>query len=72
MKKTLLKDITVFILILLIIFIICLFLPDNIAVHFNLYGSQILSLTNISFYLFLLYPIQFIGNISGRKNDRFS
>lgn len=39
MKKTLLKDITVFILILLIIFIICLFLPDNIAVHFNLYGE---------------------------------
>ena len=39
MKKTLLKDITVFILILLIIFVICLFLPDNIAVHFNLYGE---------------------------------
>lgn len=38
MKKTILKDILVLLLIVAVIFIICLFLPERVPIHFNAQG----------------------------------
>jgi Protein of unknown function (DUF1648). len=39
MKKTIVKDILVLLLILAAIFIICLFLPERVPIHFNVQGE---------------------------------
>lgn len=39
MKKNIVKDIFVFVLIAAAIFVICLFLPDSVPIHFNSQGK---------------------------------
>ena len=39
MKKTIVKDILALLLILAAIFIICLFLPERVPIHFNAQGE---------------------------------
>lgn len=39
MKDGLLKDVSVLILMIVVIFIICIFLPEKIPVHFNAKGE---------------------------------
>ena len=39
MKNGLLKDVLVLILMIVVIFIICIFLPEKIPVHFNAKGT---------------------------------
>ncbi len=39
MKKTILKDISVLLLIIAVIFVTCLFLPEKMPIHFNAQGN---------------------------------
>jgi len=39
MKNRFVKDILIFVLIVAVIFVICLFIPDRIPIHFNLQGE---------------------------------
>lgn len=39
MKKRFLKDVLVLVGIMFVIFIVCIFLPENIPVHFNAKGT---------------------------------
>ena len=63
MKVGLLKDVLVLMLMIVVIFIICIFLPEEIPVHFNAKGTPICLLINIIFCLLRLFRILLIGNL---------
>lgn len=71
MKKTILKDISVLLLIIAVIFVICLFLPDKVPIHFNVQGTADM-VVNKYFLLFgavIPYSVywQFLRGRKGNK-----
>ena len=51
MKRTIFKDILVLLLIIITIFIICLFLPERVPIHFNAQGEADMIVGKYFFYL---------------------
>lgn len=71
MKVGLLKDVLVLILMIVIIFIICIFLPEKIPVHFNAKGVAEMFVNK--FYLLFATVIPYSAYwkfIRGRKNKK--
>ena len=71
MKVGLLKDVLVLILMIVVIFIICIFLPEKIPVHFNTKG--VADLFTNKYYLLFATVIPYSAYwkfIRGRKNKK--
>ena len=71
MKKRFLKDILVLIGIIFVIFIVCIFLPEKIPVHFNAKGIPNMFVNK--FYLLFAAVIPYSAYwkfIRGRKNKK--
>ena len=71
MKDGLLKDVLVLILMFVIIFIICIFLPENIPVHFNSKG--VADMFANKYYLLFATVIPYSAYwkfIRGKKNKK--
>ena len=71
MKVGLLKDVLVLMLMIVVIFIICIFLPEKIPVHFNAKGTPDM-FTN-KYYLLFATVIPYSAYwkfIRGRKNKK--
>lgn len=71
MKKTILKEISVLLLIIAVIFVICLFLPEKVPIHFNAQGEADM-IVNKYFLLFgAVLPYcaywQFLRGYKGKK-----
>lgn len=71
MKKTILKDISVLLLIIAVMFVICLFLPEKVPIHFNAQGEADM-IVNKYFLLFgAVLPYctywQFLRGYKGKK-----
>ena len=71
MKNGLLKDVLVLILMIVVIFIICIFLPEKIPVHFNSKG--VADMFANKYYLLFATVIPYSAYwkfIRGRKNKK--
>ena len=71
MKKRFLKDVLVLIGIMFVIFIVCIFLPEKIPVHFNTKGVSAMFANK--YYLLLATVIPYSAYwklIRGRKNKK--
>ena len=71
MKEGLLKDFLVLILMIVVIFIICIFLPEKIPVHFNSKG--VANIFANKYYLLFATVIPYSAYwkfIRGRKNKK--
>ncbi|VEE12710.1 Predicted integral membrane protein [Streptococcus anginosus] len=71
MKVGLLKDVLVLMLMIVVIFIICLFLPEKIPVHFNAKGAP--DIFANKYYLLFATVIPYSAYwkfIRGRKNKK--
>lgn len=71
MKDGLLKDVLVLILMIIAIFIICIFLPEEIPVHFNAKGTP--DMFANKYYLLFVTVIPYSAYwkfIRGRKNKK--
>lgn len=71
MKVGLLKDVLVLILMIVVIFIICIFLPEKIPVHFNAKGAP--DMFANKYYLLFATVIPYSAYwkfIRGRKNKK--
>ena len=71
MKDGLLKDVLVLLLMIVVIFIICIFLPEKIPVHFNTKG--VADLFTNKYYLLFATVIPYSAYwkfIRGRKNKK--
>ena len=71
MKIGLLKDVLVLMLIIVVIFIICIFLPEKIPVHFNAKGTP--DMFANKYYLLFATVIPYSAYwkfIRGRKNKK--
>ena len=71
MKVGLLKDVLVLILMIIVIFIICIFLPEEIPVHFNAKGTP--DMFANKYYLLFATVIPYSAYwkfIRGRKNKK--
>lgn len=71
MKVGLLKDVLVLMLIIVVIFIICIFLPEKIPVHFNAKGTP--DMFANKYYLLFATVIPYSAYwkfIRGRKNKK--
>lgn len=71
MKVGLLKDVLVLILMIVVIFIICIFLPEKIPVHFNTKG--VADMFANKYYLLFATVIPYSAYwkfIRGRKNKK--
>lgn len=71
MKKRFLKDVLVLIGIMFVIFIVCIFLPEKIPVHFNTKGAP--DMFANKYYLLLATVIPYSAYwklIRGRKNKK--
>ena len=71
MKDGLLKDVSVLILMIVVIFIICIFLPEKIPVHFNSKG--VADMFANKYYLLFATVIPYSAYwkfIRGRKNKK--
>ena len=71
MKDGLLKDILVLTLMIVVIFIICIFLPEEIPVHFNAKGTP--DMFANKYYLLFATVIPYSAYwkfIRGRKNKK--
>ena len=71
MKDGLLKDVSVLILMIVVIFIICIFLPEKIPVHFNAKGTP--DMFANKYYLLFATVIPYSAYwkfIRGRKNKK--
>lgn len=71
MKDGLLKDVSVLILMIVVIFIICIFLPEKIPVHFNAKGFA--DMFANKYYLLFATVIPYSAYwkfIRGRKNKK--
>ena len=69
MKVGLLKDVLVLMLMIVVIFIICIFLPEKITVHFNAKGAP--DMFANKYYLLFATVIPYSAYwkfIRGRKN----
>ena len=69
MKDGLLKDVSVLILMIVVIFIICIFLPEKIPVHFNAKGIP--DMFANKYYLLFAAVIPYSAYwkfVRGRKN----
>ena len=69
MKVGLLKDVLVLMLMIVVIFIICIFLPEKIPVHFNAKGAP--DMFDNKYYLLFATVIPYSAYwkfIRGRKN----
>ena len=67
MKKRLLKDLLVLGLLIAVIFIICLFLPERIPVHFDAQGKADTVMNKYFLLFFCHYSIFYILEIYTRK-----
>ena len=71
MKDGVLKDVLVLILMIVVIFIICIFLPEKIPVHFNAKGEA--DMFANKYYLLFATVIPYSAYwkfIRGRKNKK--
>ena len=71
MKVGLLKDVLVLMLMIVVIFIICIFLPEEIPVHFNAKGTP--DIFANKYYLLFTTVIPYSAYwkfIRGRKNKK--
>ena len=71
MKHGLLKDVFVLIVMIVVIFIICIFLPEEIPVHFNAKGTP--DMFANKYYLLFATVIPYSAYwkfIRGRKNKK--
>lgn len=71
MKDGLLKDVLVLMLIIVVMFIICIFLPEKIPVHFNAKGAP--DMFANKYYLLFATVIPYSAYwkfIRGRKNKK--
>ena len=71
MKDGVLKDVLVLILMIVVIFIICIFLPEKIPVHFNAKGTP--DMFANKYYLLFTTVIPYSAYwkfIRGRKNKK--
>ena len=71
MKHELLKDVFVLIVMIVVIFIICIFLPEKIPVHFNAKGTP--DMFANKYYLLFTTVIPYSAYwkfIRGRKNKK--
>ena len=71
MKDGLLKDVLVLIFMIVVIFIICIFLPEKIPVHFNAKGAP--DMFANKYYLLFATVIPYSAYwkfIRGRKNKK--
>ena len=71
MKVGLLKDVLVLMLMIVVIFIICIFLPEEIPVHFNAKG--VVDIFANKYYLLFATVIPYSAYwkfIRGRKNKK--
>ena len=71
MKNGLLKDVLMLILMIVVIFIICIFLPEEIPVHFNAKGTP--DMFANKYYLLFTTVIPYSAYwkfIRGRKNKK--
>ena len=71
MKHELLKDVFVLIVMIVVIFIICIFLPEEIPVHFNAKGTP--DMFANKYYLLFATVIPYSAYwkfIRGRKNKK--
>ena len=71
MKVGLLKDVLVLILMIVVIFIICIFLPEKIPVHFNAKGAP--DMFANKYYLLFATVIPYSAYwkfMRGRKNKK--
>ena len=71
MKDGLLKDVSVLILMIVVIFIICIFLPEEIPIHFNAKGTP--NMFANKYYLLFATVIPYSAYwkfIRGRKNKK--
>ena len=71
MKDGVLKDVLVLILMIVVIFIICIFLPEEIPVHFNAKGTP--DMFANKYYLLFATVIPYSAYwtfIRGRKNKK--
>ena len=71
MKVGLLKDVLVLMLIIVVIFIICIFLPEEIPVHFNAKGTP--DMFANKYYLLFATVIPYSAYwkfMRGRKNKK--
>ena len=71
MKHGLLKDVFVLIVMIVVIFIICIFLPEEIPVHFNAKGTP--DMFANKYYLLFTTVIPYSAYwkfIRGRKNKK--
>jgi len=71
MRDGLLKDVLVLILMIVVIFIICIFLPEKIPVHFNAKGTP--DMFANKYYLLFTTVIPYSAYwkfIRGRKNKK--
>ena len=71
MKNGLLKDILMLILMIVVIFIICIFLPEKVPVHFNAKGTP--DMFANKYYLLFATVIPYSAYwkfIRGRKNKK--
>lgn len=73
MKDGLLKDVLVLVVMMVVIFIICLFLPEKIPVHFNAKGIPDMYVNK--FYLLFATVVPYSAYrkfVRGRKNRKLS
>ena len=71
MKNGLLKDVLMLILMIVVIFIICIFLPEKVPVHFNAKGAP--DMFANKYYLLFATVIPYSAYwkfIRGRKNKK--
>ena len=71
MKNGLLKDVLMLILMIVVIFIICIFLPEKVPVHFNAKGTP--DMFANKYYLLFTTVIPYSAYwkfIRGRKNKK--
>ena len=71
MKVGLLKDVLVLMLMIVVIFIICIFLPEKIPVHFNAKGAPDMFANKYYLLFATVIPYSaYLKFIRGRKNKK--
>lgn len=70
MKNGLLKDLLVLCLIIVVIFVICLFLPERIPVHFNVQGKADIVINKYFLIFAAVIPYSAYWKFAKRKKDK--
>jgi uncharacterized membrane protein len=72
MKNCFIKDILVFVLIVAVIFIACLFLPERVPIHFNAQGEADIIVNKYFYYLVRSFHTLHIGVFCVRRKEKIN